>query len=88
MPKEYFEVYSAGITAVVNDFCKYEIYGKGKKDGGSIIQDKGQKEMMRQFFQSLKDGNLPIPLDEIFAVTTATFAILKSLQEDGTPVAF
>lgn len=88
LSKEYFEVYSAGTTAVVNDFCKYEIYGKGKTEGGSNMQDKGQKEMMRQFFQSLKDGNLPIPLDEIFAVTTATFAILKSLQEDGAPVSF
>lgn len=88
LPKEYFEIYSAGTTAVVNDFCKYEIYGKNKSEGGSNIQDKGQKEMMRQFFQSLKGGALPIPLDEIFADTAATFAILKSLQEDGAPIVF
>ena len=44
--------------------------------------------MMVEFFRSLESGHLPIALDEIFAVTRATFAVIKSLQEDGCMVKF
>lgn len=88
LPKEYFEVYSAGTIGIIHDFTKYEIFGKKKIEGGGKIQNKGQKEMMQQFFSSLQDGTLPIPLDDIFVETTSTFAILKSLQENGAPVSF
>lgn len=49
-------------------------------------QDKGQPEMMRQFFDALAQGRLPIPMDQIFAVTKACFAALESIREDGMPI--
>ena len=49
-------------------------------------QDKGQPEMMRVFFDSLADGSLPIPMDQIFSVTKATFAVIESIRESGMPI--
>lgn len=88
LAKEYFEVYSAGTTGIIHDFKKCEIYGKRVRRETLSSQDKGQKEMMDSFFQSLKEGNLPINMSEIFSVTKATFAALKSIQESGTPILF
>lgn len=88
LPKEYFEVYHAGTTGIIYDFKKCEIYGRKVEKFAKTSQDKGQKEMMNQFFSSLKKGKLPIALNEIFSVTKATFAALKSMQEDGAPVKF
>lgn len=88
LPKEYFEVYHAGTTGIIYDFKKCEIYGRKVEKFSKTSQDKGQKEMMSQFFASLKEGKLPISLNEIFSVTKATFATLRSMQEDGAPVRF
>ena len=88
LPKEYFEVYHAGTTGIIYDFKKCEIYGRKVEKFSKASQDKGQKEMMTQFFASIKEGKLPIALNEIFSVTKATFAALKSMQEDGAPVRF
>lgn len=88
LAKEYFEVYSAGTTGIIHDFKKCEIYGKKVRRETLSSQDKGQKEMMDSFFQSLKEGNLPINMSEIFSVTKATFAALKSIQESGAPILF
>lgn len=88
LAKEYFEVYSAGTTGIIHDFKKCEIYGKKVKRETLSSQDKGQKKMMDSFFQALSEGNLPIDMNEIFSATRATFAVLKSIQENGMPVCF
>lgn len=87
--KEYFEVYSSGSTAVIDDFVQTTIYGKGKPSVyKSKSQDKGQQAMVNSFFAMMKEGATPIPMEEIFADTKATFAALKSVQENGAPVSF
>ena len=83
LDKEYFEVYAAGMTGVIYDYRRCEIYGKKLTKHKLPAQDKGQKDMMVEFFRSLESGRLPISLDEIFAVTRATFAICKSLKQSG-----
>lgn len=88
LPKEYFEVYAAGTTGIIYDFKKCEIYGRKVETKKLSVQNKGQKEMLNQFFASLQDGKMPINVNEIFSVTKASFAVLKSLQEDGMPVKF
>lgn len=88
LPKEYFEVYAAGTTGIIYDFKKCEIYGRKVEAKKLSVQNKGQKEMLNQFFASLQDGKMPISVKEIFSVTKASFAALKSLQEDGMPVKF
>ena len=89
MHKEYFEVFSAGASATIDDFNETKIYTKGKPAKFSTrSQDKGQKTMMESFFAEIRNGKTPIPMDEIFAVTLASFAALKSVQEGGAPVVF
>ena len=89
MHKEYFEVFSAGASATIDDFNETKIYTKGKPTKFSTrTQDKGQQAMVDSFFANLKEGKTPIPLEEIFAVMLASFSALKSVQEGGSPVKF
>lgn len=89
LKKEYFEVYTTGTTAIINDFKECLIYGNVKPQKSKLFsQDKGQKAMVEKFIDGLKNGEPPISVEEIFAVTKATFAALKSIQEDGMPVKF
>ena len=82
MPKEYIEVYSAGVIGIIRDFRELEIRSTGKpRRKKTFVQDKGQAYMIKAFIESIKEGGAPlIPLDEIFAVTRTTFAVLESLK--------
>jgi predicted dehydrogenase/threonine dehydrogenase-like Zn-dependent dehydrogenase len=85
--KEYFEVYASGSTAILHDFKAASIYGKGKARILNLqAQDKGQKTMIKTYIAGLKEGISPIPSEQIFAVTAAAFAMVKSIQEGGLPV--
>lgn len=85
LPKEYLEVYSSGTTAVLEDFKKLTIYGKGKLNKFKLFnQNKGQKEMVHAFLHELiKTGNSPIPMEDIFTVTRATLRVIDSIQNGG-----
>jgi polar amino acid transport system substrate-binding protein len=82
IPKEYVEVYSAGLIGIIRDFKELEIHSTGKPRRKKILaQDKGQAGMVRAFIKSIKDGGSPlIGADEIFAVTRTTLAVLESLR--------
>ncbi|WP_299273675.1 bi-domain-containing oxidoreductase [uncultured Psychroserpens sp.] len=88
MAKEYVEVFSAGLSATLNDFKELKIYGKGKPKKTKIFnQNKGQKEMVKAFVDGLlKDGNAPIPFSDIVAVTKASFKVLESVKRGGQQV--
>jgi len=89
LSKEYFEVYASGITAIIDDFKTCLIYGNGKVRKSKLAsQDKGQRNMIVQFFNDLESGKTTIPQEEIFSVTKATFATINSIQENGAPVRF
>jgi len=82
MPKEYIEVYNAGLIGIIRDFRELEIRSTGKPlRKKTFIQDKGQAFMVKAFIKSIKEGGLTIiPTNEIFAVTRTTFAVLESLR--------
>jgi predicted dehydrogenase/threonine dehydrogenase-like Zn-dependent dehydrogenase len=82
LPKEYVEVFAAGLTGIIWDFKEMKIYGKGKPMRKRLLnQDKGQSQMMRQVLQRIKTGGEPlIPPAEVFAVTQACFAALESIK--------
>jgi len=82
LPKEYIEVYSSGITGIIKDFKELQIHSIGKpRRKKSLVQDKGQANMLRAFIISIKEGGAPlIPADEIFAATRSTFTVLDSLR--------
>jgi len=88
MTKEYVEVFSAGMSATLSDFKELKIYGKGKPKKKKLLnQNKGQKEMVEAFVDGLlKDGQAPIPFEEIVAVTKASFKVLESIKRGGEQV--
>ncbi|WP_299519960.1 Gfo/Idh/MocA family oxidoreductase [Winogradskyella sp.] len=88
MSKEYIEVFSAGISATLNDFKELKTYGKGRPKKTKILnQNKGQKEMVTAFINGLlNDGQAPISFEEIIAVTEASFKVLESIKRGGEQV--
>lgn len=82
MPKEYVEVYNAGNIGIIRDFKVLEIYSTGRpRRKKSLVQNKGQADMVKAFIRNIKEGGTPlIPTEELFAVTRATFAILESIK--------
>jgi predicted dehydrogenase len=82
LPKEYVEVYSHGVTAILNDFRELKIYGKGRPYKKRLMsQDKGQKNEVKSFINSILKGATPIiPLNEIINTTDVTFKIIESIK--------
>lgn len=87
LPKEYLEVYASGSTAILSDFKELKIYDKGKPYKKKMLnQNKGQQEMIEAFVNGLlKDGQSPIPMQDIFAVTRATFKVIESIKNGSQP---
>lgn len=88
MTKEYIEVFSAGMSATLNDFKELQIFGKGKpKKKKFFNQNKGQKEMVSAFVNGLlNDGKAPISFEEIVAVTKTSFKVIDSVKRGGEQV--
>jgi predicted dehydrogenase len=87
VPKEYFEVFSTGRTAVLDNYRRLTMYGQGavsEKKRSAI--DKGHHEEVQRYVQSvLNRTTIPIPFEESVAATKATFRALDSLKM-GKPV--
>ncbi|MFC2141365.1 bi-domain-containing oxidoreductase [Acidobacteriota bacterium] len=87
--KEYIEVYKSGATAIISDFKNIEIYGKGRTFKKKLLQqDKGQKMMIEEFINAIKEGKTsPIKFEEIYTTTLTTFRIIDSIRmNSGVPV--
>jgi predicted dehydrogenase/threonine dehydrogenase-like Zn-dependent dehydrogenase len=83
--KEYIEIYQSGLTGIISDFKEIAIYGKKKTyKKKAMSKDKGQKNMIGAFVDSIKQGNpSPIRFEEIYAVTLAAFKIVESLRTNS-----
>ncbi|MEO8375419.1 MAG: Gfo/Idh/MocA family oxidoreductase, partial [Sphingomonas bacterium] len=77
VPKEYLEVFAAGLVIRLDDFRKLHITRGGKTTTtSSSAQDKGQTALVRAFLAAARDGAAPpIPLDTQLAVSAATLEI-------------
>ena len=82
LPKEYFEIYGHGSTAVLDDYKKIAVYGSGKPLIKKLaVQDKGQKICVKNFIASILNGSpSPIPAHEIFSSARTCFGIIESLK--------
>ena len=80
--KERVEVFGHGAVAILDDFKTLTIHGNGKKkEKKLLVQDKGQKDGVVQFIDTLRRSHAPlIPFSEIHAVTLATFRVLESIR--------
>lgn len=77
--KERIEVFQSRQTAVLENFSSLQICGS-ENYRAKAFQNKGQAEMLSAFLDSIRRGlPSPIPAEEIFQNTLATFAILESL---------
>jgi polar amino acid transport system substrate-binding protein len=82
LAKERLEVFTNGLTAVVDDYKTLTIHAKGKKKKKSLFsQDKGQREEVSLFIKEVRQGtdNL-IPFEEIYINSLVTFKILESIR--------
>ncbi len=85
VPKETVEVFCGGKVALLNDFRSLSLVTNGSK---KIIQnrgglDKGHKGSWTAFVKALKEGSAaPIPFEESYAVTQASFKAVQSLREN------
>jgi predicted dehydrogenase len=88
LPKEYIEVFCMGSTAIISDFKELKIYGRGKATSKKLFnQNKGQQEMVEAFMNGiLEKGIAPIPVHEIYAVTSASFKVLESIKNGGQQI--
>lgn len=79
--KEYLEVYFAGMTAIVDDFKELRIYGKKVRRTRLLSQNKGHAKEVELFLKSIKNGEAqPIPFQEIYLSTLATFKVIESIK--------
>ena len=80
-PKEYLEVFGGGLTAQLHNF-ESVIYYEGDHTSKRRWQvNKGQKEEMDAYVESVKSSKpMPISLTELIDTTLATLAVVESLK--------
>ena len=83
LAKEYFEVHCAGTSATLSDFHELNVFGCRNKRW-KAVQDKGQHNMIREFFAAIREGRRCIDPAALCAVTRATFAVGESLKSNQT----
>jgi predicted dehydrogenase len=82
LPKERVEVFGHGAVGILDDFKTLTIHNAGKQKEKKLrVQDKGQKEGVVQYIDSIRKGGLPlISYAEIHATTLTTFRIMESIR--------
>jgi predicted dehydrogenase/threonine dehydrogenase-like Zn-dependent dehydrogenase len=80
--KERVEVFSSEQVFIVDNFRTTQAYGaRGFRNLKTKI-DKGHKTQFTEYIERVQSGGSPlIPVSELFNVTRASFAALKSLKE-------
>ena len=74
-PKEKIHIEKNGIIIDINDFREVTVYGKRKKKEKLRKQDKGQLNELQKFYESIKDGEMCIKLEDIFNAHQIAFRV-------------
>ena len=84
--KEYLEIFGSGMVAILDDFKTLTMFGKSaSKSTGN--QDKGHQAEVAAFLNAVQKGQAcPIPADDIFLSTLATFKVLESAAQNGKAI--
>ncbi|MBM3123686.1 MAG: hypothetical protein FJZ87_01285, partial [Chloroflexi bacterium] len=86
-PKERVEVFCGGRIAVLDDFVSLQTIENGRKKVYRAAQDKGWKDEIAAFVQSIREGgDPPIPYEQLIGVTRATFAAVESLRKNSPSI--
>jgi polar amino acid transport system substrate-binding protein len=82
VPKEYCEVYGGGRTAIMNNFQEVIFYKNNKTKNQKFDGKKGHQQEIQHFINICLGKEKPqLSLDEIIAVTKATFRAIQSLEK-------
>ncbi|MGB9701403.1 MAG: bi-domain-containing oxidoreductase [Candidatus Kapaibacteriota bacterium] len=88
LPKEYCEIFCQSKVAIMDNFTKVRFYQGGKVKEMNFDGEKGIKREVQTVIQAKKLGKqMPIPFEDIYITTKATFLILDSLKQ-GKPMNF
>lgn len=84
VPKELIEVFCNGTIFRIDDFRKLEFSGK-KSFKSKSVQDKGHTNELKAFTGAITKGLAsPIPFDQLYHTSLATFSIIESIQSGRT----
>jgi predicted dehydrogenase len=86
LPKERLEVFADGKGAVLDNFRALYLYSGGKEtERKSAGQDKGHKAEMQLFGELVRTGGqMPVPMDQLAALSLSTFGIIESATSGKT----
>ena len=88
VPKEHIEVFCDGSIAIIDDFKKLHMFRfktpssrAGRQAKLKTRQDKGHRQEMIEFLSAIKEGGpAPIPFEDIYLSSLATFKVLESIR--------
>ncbi len=82
LAKERIEIFSHGVTAIIDDFKTLSIYSKEQIQKKNLLsQNKGQENEVRIFLDAIRKGNTNvIPFSELYNTSLVTFKILESIE--------
>ena len=79
--KERIEIFSEGKILQLNNFRTLIGYGwPNFKKLRTLRQEKGQKECVQAFIESLKKGHAPIPPEELFEVSRLSIQLAQEVN--------
>jgi len=80
LKKEYIEVFSNGVSFVIDDFKNLAIYSNKTKRKKMFNQDKGHKKEIELFLDSIRKGTQsPIPFNELYYSSLMSFDVIESI---------
>jgi polar amino acid transport system substrate-binding protein len=81
VPKERYEIFGGGRTAVLDDFKVLLLSDNKKAQKFKGTQDKGHKDEIKTVVDVLANGKeMPISAEDIFETTRVTFSVMDSLK--------
>lgn len=85
--KEWCEVYCEESSAIMENFTRVTFARGGKVQHKRFGSGKGHREELAATVEAVAAGRpMPIPYEQLRAVTLATLAIVESLRRGGQPV--
>jgi len=81
--KERVEILKGEKCCIIDDFVSAQLINNNNIENIKLnSQDKGQQAMLSAFLQSLQTQSQLIPLEDMYYVSTATFAIIESIAKE------
>lgn len=85
-PKERLEVFTGGRIAILDDYRRLDMVQDGHRQviHSRLRQDKGHRAEWLAFASAIQSGGeAPIPYEQLFGVSLASFAALEALRNRG-----